>query len=106
MEKVSFEQLEERLAELTERVEAGETVVVTRGGKPVLELVPAKPKAKTRIVRAKHKEGLNWQAIEEWKRELGVDKLVTYISPDFDDPLPEDFLLQPLPAPVKSPNRR
>ncbi len=104
MEKVSFEQLEERLAELAERVEAGETVTVTRGGKPVLELIPAKHKAKTKtIARAKPKGGLNFAALEAYKRELGIEKFVAYISPDFDDPLPEDFLLRPLPDPNEPP---
>jgi hypothetical protein len=30
-------------------------------------------------------------------RSIGVENAVPYIAKDFDDPLPEDFLLRPLP---------
>ncbi len=43
------------------------------------------------------KKGLRLEAIEEFKRKRGLDTLVTFIADDFDDPLPEDFLLRPLP---------
>jgi len=31
------------------------------------------------------------------KKERGINKIVTHVSRDFDNPLPEDFLLRPLP---------
>jgi len=66
-------------------------VTVTRNGKPVLDLVPHKSNG-----------GLDLEAGRKYLKELGVDKLFTYVSDDFDDPLPEDFLLRPLPpAPEK-----
>ena len=86
MTAVSIKDAKNRLSELARRVEAGETVVVTRNGKPVMELVPARKKG-----------GINWEAGEAFKRKRGIDKFVEYISDDFDDPLPEDFLLKPLP---------
>ena len=75
-----------RLTELARKVEAGETVTVTRNGRPVFDLVPHFKKG-----------GIDMEAGERWKKERGYDKLFTYIAPDFDEPLPEDFLLRPLP---------
>ena len=89
MDTIPLEQLGERLDELARRVEQGETVVVTRDGQPVLDLVPHAKRG-----------GLDLEGLARWKRENGIDKIVTYIAPDFDDPLPEDFLLNPLPDPV------
>jgi prevent-host-death family protein len=86
MKHVSIKQAKDTLPALVREVEAGARVVITRNGKPVAEVVPHQ-----------QRRGLNWQAIEDWKKELGVDKIVTYIAPDFDDPLPEDFLSTPGP---------
>ena len=83
---VSMKEAKNRLTELARRVEEGETVTITRNGKPVLDMVPHKKKG-----------GLNLEALEDYKREHGVDRIVTWIADDFDDPLPEDFLLRPLP---------
>jgi prevent-host-death family protein len=86
MKTVSIRDAKNRLTELAREVEEGETIVVTRNGRPVFDLVPHRPRG-----------GINLDAIEAFKRERGLERLVTYISDDFDDPLPEDFLLQPLP---------
>ena len=102
METVPIEALEGRLTELTQRVEQGETVVVTRDGKPVMELKPAK--AASKVKPKKTKKGLNYEALEEWKREQGIEKIVEWISPDFDDPLPEEFMLGPVPDPLTPPD--
>lgn len=83
---VSMKEAKNRLTELARRVEAGETVTITRNGKPVLDMVPHAKKG-----------GLNWDALEAYKRKHGIDRIVEYIPDDFDDPLPEDFLLRPLP---------
>ena len=84
MDTITIEEAETRLAELARRVEQGETIVVTRAGKPVLDLVPHKRKG-----------GIDWEGLARFKQERGIDRIVTYISPDFDDPLPEDFLITP-----------
>jgi len=42
--------------------------------------------------------GINWDAGEIFLRERGATTLFAYVAPDFDDPLPEDFLLKPLPV--------
>ena len=89
MENISIEDAERRLAELAQRVEQGETIVIVRDGKPIADLVPHKRKG-----------GLDLEGGRRFLRERGIDKLVTYIAPDFDDPLPEDFLITPLPEPA------
>lgn len=81
MANVSIREAKTRLTELARRVEKGETIVVTRNGKPVLDLVPHRRKG-----------GLNLDAIDEFKRKYGIAELVPYIAEDFDAPLPEDFL--------------
>ncbi len=82
---ISVKDAKNQLSELLHRVEAGEKIILTRHGKPVVELHPHEQK----------RAGIKFEVLEAIKKELGVDKLVTYISPDFDDPLPEDFLITP-----------
>ena len=86
MAMVSIKDAKNRLTELARRVEAGETVVVTRNGKPAFDMVPHKTQG-----------WLNLKAIEDTKKKHGVDALISYVAEDFDDPLPEDFLLRQLP---------
>lgn len=83
---VSMRDAKNRLTELARKVEAGETVTVTRNGKPAFDLVPHKTEA-----------GIDFEAIAEFKRQNGIESVATFIAPDFDDPLPEDFLLRPVP---------
>jgi prevent-host-death family protein len=65
---VNMHEAKSRLSELVRMVEAGEKVVLARNGTPVVELVPAaQPK----------------------KREGGFWKGKVWISPDFDEPMPE-----------------
>jgi hypothetical protein len=42
--------------------------------------------------------GLRIEAIAEFKKKHGISSIVPFIAADFDDPLPEDFLLRPLPS--------
>lgn len=93
MTTVSIKDAKNRLTELARKAESGETVTITRNGTPVVDLVPHKKK----------KGGIDWEAGERFLRERGVDRLFSYIAPDFDEPLPEDFLLKPLP---EKPKRR
>lgn len=86
MKTVSIREAKNRLTELAREVENGETIVVTRNGSPVMELTAPRKR-----------KGLNFEALEAYKRERGIDSIITYIAEDFDDPLPEDFLLRPLP---------
>ena len=82
--EISVKEAKNKLSELLQRAEAGETIVVTRHGKPVADLTPHKPE-----------RGIDWQALENFKKNRGISQIVTYIAPDFDDPLPEDFLITP-----------
>ena len=86
MVTVSIRDAKNRLTELARQVEAGETIVVTRNGMPVFEMVQPKPR-----------KGLDFEGFAEFKRKHGIDRIVDHIPEDFDDPLPEDFLVQPLP---------
>jgi len=86
MKTVTIREAKNRLTELAREVERGETIVVTRNGSPVLELTPHRPR-----------KGLRLEAIEEFKRKHGVEEVVSFVSADFDDPLPEDFLLRAFP---------
>ena len=67
---VNMHEAKSRLSELVRLVEAGEQVVLARNGTPVAELVPA-------------------TAPEPNQRRGGQWKGKVWISPDFDEPLPE-----------------
>ncbi len=86
MTNVPLKEAKDKFAELGRRAEDGETIVVTRHGKPVFQLVPAKKKG-----------GIDWEAGRRFLDVHGINDPFPYIAPDFDDPLPEDFLLRPLP---------
>jgi prevent-host-death family protein len=91
MKTVSIRDMQERFDELVHEVEQGETVIVTRDGKPVFNLVPSAEKS------SEKKGGIDFEGMQAYLRSIGVDNPVPYIADDFDDPLPEDFLLRPLP---------
>ncbi len=82
---ISVKEAKNRRSELLHLAEKGETVVLTRHGKPVADLVPHQPK----------KGGINWEALAAYKKKHGIEKFVDFIPDDFDDPLPEDFLITP-----------
>ena len=86
MKTVSIRDAKNRLTELARNVENGETIVVTRNGRPVLDLVPHKP----------HR-GLHLEALTAFKKLNGIKRKVTSMPADFDEPLPEDVLLKSLP---------
>ena len=86
MKTVSIRDAKNRLTELAREVEDGETIVVTRNGRPVLDLVPHAKRG-----------GIYLEAGRAWLKARGIDKPFPYIAEDFDEPLPEDFLLRPLP---------
>lgn len=87
MPTLSILEAKNRLDELVREVEAGETVVLTRDGAPVADLKP----------HPQPKRGLRLEAIEAFKKKHGIDSIFPHVPEDFDDPLPEDFLLRPLP---------
>jgi prevent-host-death family protein len=86
MTTVSIKDAKNRLSELATLAEKGETVTITRNGMPIADLVAHKKRG-----------GVNLKALEDYKKKHGITRIVDYIPEDFDDPLPEDFLLKPLP---------
>jgi len=86
MKTVSIRDAKNRLTELARDVENGETIVVTRNGRPVFDLVPHSERG-----------GLDLAAGDAYLRSKGIKKPVPFIADDFDAPLPEDFLLHKLP---------
>ena len=87
---VSIRAAKNKLTELGRRAEAGERIVVTRHGKPAFELTaPTK------------KGGIDWEAGNRWLKVQGITRTKSWISPDFDEPLPEDFLSTPVTYPDK-----
>jgi prevent-host-death family protein len=93
MKTVSIREAQDRLDELAQDVEQGETVTVTRDGKPVFDLVPHIEATEP----IEKKGGIDLDAMQAYLRARGITNPVPYIADDFDDPLPEDFLLRPLP---------
>lgn len=84
--EVPVKEAKAKLTELLRAAEAGERIVLTRHGKPVADLVPhVEPKPTSLLER-----------VHAWhKANPGPD--IGWVSPDFDEQLPEDFLLQPFP---------
>jgi prevent-host-death family protein len=83
---VSIKEAKDRLPALAREAEAGERIVITRNGKPVAELGPHRKSG-----------GIDWEGLRRYKEEHGLPQIVAEIPDDFDDPLPEDFLIRPLP---------
>jgi prevent-host-death family protein len=86
MNVVSIREAKNRLTELAQQVEGGQTIVVTRNGRPVFDLVPHRVAS-----------GLRLEAIDAFKERHGIASIVSFVADDFDDSLPEDFLLTQLP---------
>lgn len=86
MKQVSIKEAKNRLPALVREVEGGTHIVITRNGKPVADVVPHEP----------GKGGVDFDGLERWKRENRVADIVREIPADFDDPLPEDFLITPI----------
>ena len=65
---VNMHQAKSDLSRLVARAIEGDEVIIARRGQPVARLVPVRQ-----------------------PRKLGLDRGKWWISPDFDDPLPEDL---------------
>jgi prevent-host-death family protein len=71
MTEVGVHETKTHLSDLLRRVEAGEDIVITRGGEPVARLVAVEP-ARPRV--------------------FGLDEGVFEVPDDFDEALPDDVL--------------
>ena len=96
MASVNTNEASSRFEELVRKAENGEVTTITRDGQPVADLVPHKDEKK--------KGGTNWEAGAAFKRAHGIEEFFGEMAPDFDDPLPEDFLISPLPEDFDKPN--
>jgi prevent-host-death family protein len=81
---VSIKQARDRLTALARLVEKGETVVVTRNGRPIIDLVPHGGA-----------RGLNLAAGRDYLHRHGIKQAAPFVADDFDAPLPEEILLRP-----------
>lgn len=70
-EKVNIYDAKTRLSQLVERAEAGEEIIIARGGRPAARLVPFRSAAV--------------------KRKPGRMRGRIRVSTNFDDPLPSDL---------------
>jgi len=77
MKTVLIRDAKNRLTELVREVEGGATIVVTRNGRPVFDLVPHK----------KHGD-LNPAVGAAYLRSKRIKNQPPFIADDFDDPLP------------------
>lgn len=73
--ELSIREAKARFAEAAAAAVRGERVVVTKHGRPFVELVPAQ--------RA---SGMDFERAAVVRRGLGLDGLKVDLSPDFDDP--------------------
>lgn len=71
MAQVSVHEAKTHLSALLARVEAGEEIVIARGGTPVARLVPLERSS---------------------RRVFGADEGLLTIPEDFDDPLPDELI--------------
>lgn len=73
--KVSIREAKARFTEITAAAACGERVVVTKHGRPFVELVPAATAS-----------GMDFDKAAIVRRELGLDGLTLTLPPTFDDP--------------------
>ncbi len=71
--QVNIYEAKTRLSELVDQAHAGQTVIIAKAGTPMAKLVPLDAPPKTKI-------------------KFGLLKGQLEITPDFDDPMPDDEL--------------
>jgi antitoxin (DNA-binding transcriptional repressor) of toxin-antitoxin stability system len=72
---LSIPEAETRFAEAADAATRGERVIVTKDGRPFVEMVPAQRGA-----------GMDFAKAALVRRALGIDGLHVGLPPDFDDP--------------------
>jgi len=77
MTTISIDEIQNDVRRYFDRVQAGETLLVTRLGQPVAEIIPVTPNLEDRDLTP---------------RPYGLAKGEFVVPDDFDDPLPEDIL--------------
>jgi prevent-host-death family protein len=84
MKHVPIKIAKDQFTKLARDAEDGEHIVITRNGRPVAQLGPIPQGG-----------GIDFEALDRWKKERGYTRVAGPIPPNFDDPLPEDFLITP-----------
>lgn len=85
MSTVPVEEIERDVSRYLSQVEAGEKLVVTRAGKPIVEITPAM----SAVSGASHEEP---DSMDSELRPIGLAEGLFVEAPDFDAPLPEELL--------------
>ena len=73
--ELSIREVKSRFAEAAAAAARGERVVVTKYGRPFVELVSAQKAS-----------GMDFEKAAIVRRELGIDGFKVMVQPDFDDP--------------------
>jgi len=73
--ELSIHEADTRFAEAVEAAARGERVVVTKHGRPFVELIPAHGAS-----------GMDFEKAARVRGELGLDGLTVELPPGFDDP--------------------
>jgi prevent-host-death family protein len=73
MKVVNIHEAKTHLSRLLLDVENGQEVTIARAGRPIARLVAAE---------------------QPRRRELGLERGQIWIAPDFDDPMPDDWLAE------------
>jgi prevent-host-death family protein len=73
--ELSIRDAKARFAEAAAAAARGERVVVTKHGRPFIELVPVRTHS-----------GMDFERAAVVRRELGLDGVQVKLPPDFDDP--------------------
>ncbi len=73
--QLSIRDAKAHFAEAATAAAHGERVIVTKHGRPFIELVPAQGAA-----------GMDFAGAEIVRRELGLDGVTVAVPPEFDDP--------------------
>jgi antitoxin (DNA-binding transcriptional repressor) of toxin-antitoxin stability system len=88
MATVSIREAKNKLTDLVRRAERGERIVVTRNGAPVADITVHRKRG-----------GIDFEAGDRWLAAKGLKRPKIWMSDDFNDPLPEDFLSTPITYP-------
>ncbi len=73
--ELSIREAKARFTEAAAAAARGERVVVTKHGRPFIELIPAQTAS-----------GMDFEKATIVRRELGLDGLTVRLPPEFDDP--------------------
>lgn len=73
--ELSVREAKARFSEAADAAARGERVMVTKHGRPFIELVPARKKG-----------GVDFEELDKLRREFGWDEGSIKLPPNFDDP--------------------